>query len=65
MADDACVDAIIARLALRFETGVDAAELADVALEMSSADLRKRDRLERIADLLRHSPDIFTTLRQT
>lgn len=65
MADGACVDAIIARLALRFETGVDAAELADVALEMRSADLRKRDRLERIADLLRHRPDIFTTLRQT
>ncbi|RWL09933.1 MAG: class I SAM-dependent methyltransferase [Mesorhizobium sp.] len=65
MADGACVEAIIARLALRFETGVDAAELADVALEMSSADLRKRDRLERIADLLRHRPDIFATLRQT
>ncbi|TIQ70829.1 MAG: class I SAM-dependent methyltransferase, partial [Mesorhizobium sp.] len=34
MADGACVEAIIARLALRFETGVEALELADVALEM-------------------------------
>ncbi|RWK57611.1 class I SAM-dependent methyltransferase [Mesorhizobium sp.] len=65
MADGACVEAIIARLALRFETGVDALELADVALEMSSADLQKRDRLERIAELLRHRPDIFATLRET
>ncbi|CAH2395470.1 Methyltransferase domain-containing protein [Mesorhizobium escarrei] len=65
VADGACVEAIIARLALRFETGVDAAELADVALDMSSADLRKRDRLEGIADLLRHRPDIFATLRET
>ncbi|RWB30083.1 MAG: class I SAM-dependent methyltransferase [Mesorhizobium sp.] len=65
MADGACVEAIIARLALRFETGIDAAELADVALDMCSADLRKRDRLERIADLLRHRPDIFAMLRET
>jgi ubiquinone/menaquinone biosynthesis C-methylase UbiE len=65
MADNACVEAIIARLALRFETGIDAAELAEVALDMCSADLRKRDRLERIAELLRHRPDIFATLRET
>ncbi|MER8827732.1 class I SAM-dependent methyltransferase [Mesorhizobium sp. M0938] len=65
MADGACVEAIIARLALRFETGIDAAELADVALGMYSADVRKRDRLERISELLRHRPDIFAMLRET
>ncbi|MER8482132.1 class I SAM-dependent methyltransferase [Mesorhizobium sp. M1322] len=65
MADNACVEAIIARLALRFETGIDAAELAEVALDMCSADLRNRDRLERIAELLHHRPDIFAMLRET
>ncbi|WP_354493595.1 class I SAM-dependent methyltransferase [Mesorhizobium robiniae] len=65
MADGACVEAVIARLALRFETGIDAAELADVALGMYSADVRKRDRLERISELLRHRPDIFAMLRET
>jgi ubiquinone/menaquinone biosynthesis C-methylase UbiE len=65
MADGACVEAIVARLALRFETGIDAAELADVALDMRPADLRKRERLERIAGLLRHRPDIFVMLRET
>lgn len=65
MADGACVEAIIARLALRFESGIDAAELADVALSMHSANLPKRDRLKRIAELLRHRPDIFALLRET
>ncbi|MGX9572479.1 class I SAM-dependent methyltransferase [Mesorhizobium sp. f-mel] len=65
IADGACVEAIIARLALRFATGIDAAELADLALDVHSADLRKRDRLERVADLLRHRPDVFAMLRET
>ncbi|MEI8699765.1 class I SAM-dependent methyltransferase [Mesorhizobium sp. ISC15] len=65
MADGACVEAVVARLALRFETGLDAAELADVALDMCSADLRNGDRLERIAELLRRRPDIFAMLRET
>lgn len=65
MADGANVEAIVARLALRFETGIDAAELADVALDMHAADVRKRDRLERIAELLHHRPDMFAMLRET
>jgi SAM-dependent methyltransferase len=65
MADGVCVEATIARLALRFETGIEAAELAEIALDMYSADLRKRGGLERIAELLRHRPDIFATLRET
>lgn len=65
MADGAGVEAVIARLALRFETGIDAVELATIAQNMHSADPRKTAKLQRIAGLLQRRPEIFATLRKT
>lgn len=65
MADGAGVEAVIARLALRFETGIEAAELAKIAQNTHSADPRNTAKLQRIADLLRRRPEIFATLRKT
>ncbi|WP_245266504.1 class I SAM-dependent methyltransferase [Mesorhizobium sp. LNHC252B00] len=64
MSEGAGAETIIARLALLFEAGIDAGELAQIAQDMSSTDLQNQDKLQRVASLLRHRPDTLALLRE-
>ncbi|WP_457103149.1 class I SAM-dependent methyltransferase [Mesorhizobium sp. URHB0026] len=65
MADGVCAEAVVARLALHLQTGIRAAELAKIVLEIIPANARDAERLQEIAGLLRRKPDVFATLRAT
>lgn len=65
MADGACAEAVIARLALHLDTGIGAAELAEIVLDIDPVDVRDIATLRRIANVLRRRPDVFATLRKT
>lgn len=65
MADGACAQTIIARLALHLPAGIEAAELAEIVLDMDLPDSGDPERLQQIAGLLRLKPDVFATLQAT
>ncbi|TPK09009.1 methyltransferase domain-containing protein [Mesorhizobium sp. B2-5-7] len=65
MADGVCAEAVVARLALHLQTGIRAAELAKIVLDIVPSNARDAERLQEVAGLLRRKPDIFATLRAT
>ncbi|MDG4882748.1 class I SAM-dependent methyltransferase [Mesorhizobium sp. WSM4884] len=65
MASDISAEVAIARLALYLRTGIEAAELADIALDMRSSALCRRGWLEEVAVLLSRKGDVFDSLRLT
>jgi SAM-dependent methyltransferase len=65
MASDLPAEVAIARLALHLLTGIEAAELAEIALDMRSDARHQRGWLEQVAMLLSRKTVVFDDLRTT
>ncbi|AEH90881.1 Methyltransferase type 11 [Mesorhizobium opportunistum WSM2075] len=65
MADDLSAEVAVARLAVNLTAEINAAELADIALEMRTKASHCRDWLEDVAALLSANTDAFDSLRAT
>ncbi|MER9461298.1 MULTISPECIES: class I SAM-dependent methyltransferase [unclassified Mesorhizobium] len=65
VADGACAEAVLVRLALHLPPTIEAAELAEVVLKVRPANTGDAERLRKVAGLLRHKPGVLATLRAT
>ncbi|MBZ9794386.1 class I SAM-dependent methyltransferase [Mesorhizobium sp. ES1-4] len=65
MEDSACAEVVVARLALYLQTGIGAAELAEIVLDTIPSVPRDADRLQEVAGLLRRNPGAFAILGAT